>query len=299
MFSLSEKKIKKVLIVGSNSFVGNSISNWLNKFDKSYKVDIVGTMDNEWESWDFSNYSTVILVAGIVHIKNADEKLYDKINNKLSLRIFNKCCDSNCEQFIFMSTGAVYGQNDRKHRKIIVEKNTDCNPITPYAKSKYIAEQSMLSQASHLNLAIIRPPMIYGFGAKGNYNSLAKYTKKLHILPKTNNRRSMIYIDNFCEFIRLIIDNNSSGIFVPQNKEYVNTTEMMELISSVNNYRCLFTKAFNWFLYLLSFCFNSINKAFGTYIYKKEDFDYFNGAYQVVDFKTSIYLTEKGENHEQ
>ena len=52
---------------------------------------------------------------------------------------------------------------------------------------------------------------------------LSKLAKKLPVFPKMSNQRSMLYIENLCEFIRLLIKNNSHGTFYPQNKEYAST----------------------------------------------------------------------------
>ena len=55
----------------------------------------------------------------------------------------------------------------------------------------------------------------------------------------------MIYIDNLCEFVRLLIDNGSRGLFFPQNDEYVNTSEMVKLIAEVHGKKIILTKLFN------------------------------------------------------
>lgn len=73
--------------------------------------------------------------------------------------------------------------------------------------------------------------MIYGPNSKGNYQMLSKLAKKLPVFPKVNNQRSMLYIENLCEFIRLIIKNNDQGIYFPQNKQYASTTEIVKMIN--------------------------------------------------------------------
>ena len=79
--------------------------------------------------------------------------------------------------------------------------------------------------------AIVRSPMVYGKNSKGNYPTLAKMALKLPLFPYVKNQRSMIYIGNLCEFIRLLITNEDSGIFCPQNSVYTNTSEMVKQIA--------------------------------------------------------------------
>ena len=84
------------------------------------------------------------------------------------------------------------------------------------------------------NIVIIRPPMIYGKSSKGNYPKLAKAAQKLPIFPDIDNQRSMLHIDNLCEFMKLMIDNEESGLYFPQNREYVKTSEMVRVIAEVH-----------------------------------------------------------------
>ncbi len=103
-----------------------------------------------------------------------------------------------------------------------ITKDTVPTPKTPYAKSKYEAEQLLLEMnARDFNIVILRPPIVYGKDCVGNYPRLANMALKLPIFPNINNQRSMIYIDNLSEFIRLLIDHNVGGMYFPQNKEYV------------------------------------------------------------------------------
>ena len=81
-------------------------------------------------------------------------------------------------------------------------------------------------------MVILRPPMIYGKGSKGNYPLLAKLALKLPFFPRVQNERSMLYIENLCEFVRLMVENEESGTFFPQNSEYSNTSELVEMIAA-------------------------------------------------------------------
>ena len=96
----------------------------------------------------------------------------------------------------------------------------------------------------------------------------------------------MIYIDNLCEFIKQAIDNEKSGIFYPQNKEYVSTKQIIQVMSDSMNKKMHFIKLFNPILKLMAKKVNLINKVFGTKIYAKELSEKFE--YVVIDNDESI-----------
>lgn len=288
--------MKNVLIAGAGSYIGTSVENWLEKYPEKYNVTTLDMMGDGWGSHDFSQYDVIYLVAGIAHRPDAPDQLYEDVNHKMAVEVFKKCCEQNVKQFIFMSSGAVYTQSDRSHQKIVVTKHTPLNPCTAYGKSKRDAEididKEKKKNGSLIKVAVLRPPMVYGKGAKGNYQTLRKIALKTPVFPKVKNARSMIYIDNLCEFIRLVIDNESEGVFLPQNKEYVNTSKLVAQIAKNSGKKIIFTPAFNWTLEILGKYKDIVNKAFGSYVYKKSEFPYFDGAYQVVGFEESIRRTE-------
>ena len=76
--------------------------------------------------------------------------------------------------------------------------------------------------------------MIYGKGCKGNYQKLAKLARITPIFPDIENKRSMIYIDNLSEFIKKLIENGVTGIFMPQNAEYITTSILVKEIAKNN-----------------------------------------------------------------
>ena len=143
-----------------------------------------------------------------------------------------------------------------------------------------------------MKICILRPQMIYGKGSKGNYPLLAKIAQKLPVFPKVDNIRSMLYIENLCEFVKLMIDNEETGIFWPQNSEYSNTSEIVKLIAEYHGKHIIITKSFNWGLKLLENGTGLVDKALGSLAYDHEMSKY-KENYQVVDLKESIRRTEK------
>src|SRR5699024_7661155 len=137
----------------------------------------------------------------------------------------------------------------------------------------------------------LRPPMIYGKGSKGNYPLLSKFAQKSPVFPDYPNKRSVLHIDNLCEFLKLMVINEERGIYHPQNKEVVQTSELVRLISDYHNHKIWFTKIGNPFIELL-FNINLIKKVFGDFYYERSMSVYKNGDYQKNNFKRTIILTE-------
>lgn len=283
--------MKRILITGKESYIGTKVEEWLNRFHEKYKVDTLEMRNDSWKDYDFHGYDVVYHVAGIAHRKKVSTELYEQVNHILVLEVANKASAAGVGQFIFMSSGAVYSQSDKKHRRIIVDEKSQLAPSTAYGISKMKAEWDLIHFNTKMKIAIIRPPMVYGPGAKGNYNSLSKCAKKLFFFPKIANKRSMIYTDNLCEFIKLLIDYQAEGIFLPQNREYVNTSELVKLIAEYSGKNIALITAFNGVLLIGSYLIDVINKVFGDFYYKKQE--YFENRYQIVDFETSIQMIEK------
>jgi UDP-glucose 4-epimerase len=133
--------------------------------------------------------------------------------------------------------------------------------------------------------------MIYGKGSKGNYPKLVKMALKLPLFPDLHNERSVLHIDNLCEFIKLIVNNEDSGIFFPQNTDYVNTSELVKLIAVMHYKKIRLTKIFNPVLKLMGNFVGLINKAFGNLVYDMSMSNY-KENYRVRNLKESIRVTE-------
>ena len=258
--------MKKILITGANSYIGVSFENWLKQWGNEYKIYTVDMIDGSWRKKDFSKYDVVFHVAGIAHIKETKENadLYYKVNRDLPYEVAKKSKEDGVKQFIFLSSMSVYGIETG-----VINKDTIPTPKSNYGKSKLQAEELIKPlQDSSFNIAVLRPPMIYGPGCKGNYVRLEKFALKSPIFPNIENKRSMIYIDNLSEFVKQIIDDCRNGLFLPQDDKYVCTSEMVKSIAESNNRNIHMTKIFNPLLRMLKF--SMINKVFGDLVYEKE-----------------------------
>jgi UDP-glucose 4-epimerase len=285
--------MKNILITGKNSYIGTSLENWLMREPDKYKVNTFDMKDGSWKEKDFSQYDVVFHVAGIAHVSSDPkmEDLYYKVNRDLTIETAEKAKAEGVKQFIFMSSIIVYG--DSSSSKRIINRNTVPTPSNFYGNSKLQAEEGIKDlQSDDFKIVVLRPPMIYGKGSKGNYPKLSKLAQKIPVFPDIENERSMLHIDNLCEFIKIMIDHEETGLYFPQNKEYVKTSELVMTIAQVHGKKIIMTKVFNPVLRLMS-GIGIVNKVFGNLVYEKSMSDYDKENYRIRDFRESIELTEK------
>lgn len=282
--------MKRILITGADSYIGTSFEEYMKKYD-GYEIDTVDMIDGSWRKKDFSKYDTVFHVAGIAHsdVKNVSEEIkkkYYAINTDLTVETAKKAKESGVPQFIFMSSMIVFGT-----RQGCITEKTVPQPDNFYGDSKWQADIGIHElESDSFRVVSLRPPMIYGKGSKGNYPLLAKFAKITPIFPKADNKRSMLYIENLCEFVKLMVDNIENGYFYPQNTEYVTTSDMVYQIALNSGKRIVLTKLFNPTIWLLR---NNkiIKKVFGNMYYEKSMSEY-KTNYNVCDYKESIRRTE-------
>ena len=283
--------MKRVLITGANSFVGMSVECWLDKSfgDKQFMVDTVDTMNEAWKKADFMKYDVVFHVAGIAHVAPKQEMapLYYKVNRDLTIEIAKWAKGHGVKQFIFMSSGIVY-KVSKSLKGNIRTKDTQPCPNDFYGDSKLQAENGLKGlECPAFKVCILRPPMIYGVGNKGNLPRLGWLATKTPIFPAWHNKRSMLHVDNLAEFVKQCILREMNGTFFPQNKELVDTVEIVRHFAKENGHKIWITRLFNPLVWLGSFFLPPIPKMFSDSYYDPEmskyDFDY-----NVVSFKDSL-----------
>lgn len=291
--------MKKILITGANSYIGMSFEKYIKQnYPLDYTIDTVDMMDESWREKDFSDYDSVFHVAGIAHSDNGKisaekSKLYYAVNTDLTVETAQKAKADGAKQFIFMSSAIVYGESAPIGKSKMITKDTPVSPANCYGDSKVQAENGIRPLTdNHFKVVILRPPMIYGKGSKGNYPILAKLACKMPVFPYVNNKRSMLYIENLCEFVRLMIENEENGTFWPQNAEYSNTSEMVKMIAEAHGKKVRLAKGFTWALKIMSHLTGLVNKAFGSLSYDMGLSEY-KQDYRLFSLEESIRETEK------
>lgn len=277
----SENK-KRILIIGEDSYVGENAAEYLRELG-GYEVALIDARGLKCTPEIFKGYDVVLNVAGIAHVKETrkNRELFYKVNRDLASEAADAAKSAGVGQFITMSSMSVYGRTSG-----VIGRDTVPKPTGAYGVSKLQADEHILSLASEdFKPVCLRPPMIYGKGCKGNYQRIRSFTLKFPVFPKYRNERSVIYIGNLCEFIRIVIEEEREGVFIPQNAEYINTSELVGLIAEANGKKMRFTGIFNPAISLLKI--GIVKKVFGTLTYEKLD------TVDKYSLRESVFLTEK------
>lgn len=277
----------KILITGANSYIGQSFSNWIEKNTKNVSIATLEVKGDAWTKESLAGIDAIFHVAGIAHIKETREnaELYYQVNRDLTVQLAEKAKREGVGQFVFLSSMSVYGKEAGK-----IDDRTPLIPNSNYGKSKMQAEHFINQMADeHFLVTILRPPMIYGPGCKGNYPKLAKLALKTPIFPDSENRRSMLYIDNLCSYVWVLIRDKRSGLFLPQNSEYVNTGDLVQKIALAHDKKLTLTKLFTPLIRILNV--SVVEKVFGSLYYEKDTENRIE--YTEISFADSIKITEK------
>lgn len=275
--------MKRILIVGMHSYIGRSLRAYLEQYGDKYIVSEIAAKGLVPTADIFRGANVVFCAAGIAHVKETSKNrhLYYDINRDLVTAVAKASRDAGVKQFILLSSMSVYGL-----RVGHIRKDTEPQPVTAYGESKLQADEEIRKlESDGFRFACLRAPMVYGPGCRGNYQALRKFALRSPVFPDYENRRSMVYIGNLCEFVRECIDLERHGVFFPQNAEYVSTSRMVELIAQAHGKKIRLTKVFNAVLEAAPFAL--VKKVFGSLTYEHTDTV---GKY---GFEESIELTEE------
>ncbi len=295
---------KKVLITGVGSYIGESFVKYaLDHYPDNFVIDTIDLFDKTWKKYDFSSYDAIFHVAGIAHsdigkISKEKKEKYYTVNTKLAIDTAQKAKDAGgSKQFIFISSMVIYGNSAPYGKKKEINEKTIPLPDNFYGDSKWQADKEIRKLADeNFHTAVLRLPMIYGKESKGNYPILAKIAKRSLLFPNIENQRSMLYINNLCEFLCLLMLSGEGGVYFPQNKEYTMTTNMVRQIAKASNKHIHIIKIPTSIIKFTSILPGKIgelvNKAFGNFVYEQKLSQYQGLDYRVADFEESIKETE-------
>ena len=300
---ISERNKKRVLITGADSYIGESFEAYARKhYPANFTIDTADMRDSSWRKKEFASYDAVFHVAGIAHadigkVSEEEKKKYYAVNRDLAIETAKKAKAEGIRQFVFMSSVIIYGDSAPYGQEKVIDETTVPAPANFYGDSKWQADQGVRKLASEsFRVAVLRPPMIYGKGSRGNYPVLAKLAKRLPVFPDVENKRSMLYIDNLCELLCKLMLSGEGGVYFPQNKEYTKTSEMVKQIAEAAGKRIWVTKSLKPAVVLGSQMpgrvSGLVNKAFGNAVYDRKLSVYAGLNYQVIDLRDSIDASE-------
>lgn len=228
--------MKKLIITGISGFVGQNLSIYLKDF---YEIIGVGRSQKvTYHNFDKIEYNAIVHLAGKAHdLKNVSKtEDYYQINFELTKKVYDSFLMSKAQTFIFISSVKAVAD---KVEGILTEEVIP-NPQTHYGKSKLLAENYILQNASpDKRIFILRPSIMHGEGNKGNLNLLFNIVKKgiPYPLGAYDNQRSFLNIKNFCFFIKEILENEDikSGIFNLADNEAISTNELIDIMNIALN----------------------------------------------------------------
>ncbi len=201
---------------------------------------------------------TIIHCAARAHVMkdpNLDPlKEYRKTNVEGSISLAKVAIESGVQRFIYISSIKVNGEST-SDEKAFTPFDITC-PEDYYGQSKYEAEEALkeMVRESDMELVIIRPPLVYGPGVKGNFASLLKISAKPLPLPlgAINNSRSLVALDNLVDLIMTCISHgNAAGkTFLVSDDEDVSTTELLNKIGAAMGKKLLLLPVPKWLMLL-------------------------------------------------
>ena len=240
-----------ILVTGATGFVGHHLCNALldsslhikaavrslpeNPANLSIEWVVIPTInaDTDWRE-ALEGVEVVIHLAARAHImhETAQDVLqaFRTINTEGSQNLARQAASFGVKRFIFVSTIKVLGEQSGL---MALNADSPVNPQDPYGLSKFEAEQALqqCAKASGMEFVIIRPPLLYGAGVKGNFLRLMQWLQRGIPLPlaKINNQRSMVYVENLCDLIRICITHPQAAnqILLITDREDFSTSELL------------------------------------------------------------------------
>ena len=196
---------------------------------------------------NFKDVEVVVHTAARVHVMNdASNPLakFRKVNRDATLILARLAAKSGIKRFIFLSSIKVNGEITRPNKPFTPD---DVHiPDDPYGLSKYEAEQGLLALAKEtdMEMVIIRPPLIYGPGVKGNFSYMMKWVSRPVPLPlgAIHNQRSLIALDNLVSFISLCVDREKSSkasnqVLLISDGQDISTTQLLKKVRQALNFK--------------------------------------------------------------
>lgn len=235
-----------VLVTGGTGYIGRELSHKITQkcryvvrqaskgqFDDEFVIDTLDGNTN-W-SGAFNGCESIIHLAGLAHSKFNNADAFHKVNVEGTTNLAHQAIKSGIKRFVFVSSIGVNGSYTK--REPFLSQNLP-NPQSLYARSKYDAEVALkkISKDTGLEVVIVRPPLVYGHKAPGNFGKLIKIINKLPVLPfgLVNNKRDFISINNLVDLlISCVTHPNAAGhTFLASDFETVSLKEFTNEISN-------------------------------------------------------------------
>ncbi len=283
----------ELLLTGASGFIGSNVRA---QMPDSIRVTPLSVRNDDWRNADFSRFDAVLHAAGIAHVLDGSMmgEAYHEVNCVRTLEIAEKAKKAGVGLFVFLSSIIVFGAPTPAGVHAPITPQTAPNPENAYGKSKLDAENGLRAmEADSFRVAILRLPMVYGRGCKGNYTRLASLARKCPLFPAFDNRRSMLYIENLTSLIAKIVFDCPSGTYHPRDGVSRSTGEIARAICAAHGKKCVQTRLLAPAVRLMGKG-GIVRRAFGDQEYASDMPDY-PANYRAFDFESAIRKTEGDE----
>lgn len=232
-----------ILVTGATGFIGKNLtqldqnfrcvvrSGKKHSFTDSYSVPTIDA-STEWVDC-FQGVNSIIHLAGLAHNRAYTNDEYRAVNTEGALRLALKAAEAGVKRFVFVSSIGVNGSSSNNG---YFSHSDSVNPHNAYTSSKYEAEVGLKKIAEDIGLevVIVRPTLVYGPNAPGNFQALVKLVTKLPFLPfgLANNRRDFIAVQNLADLLVTCANHpNAAGhTFLASDFETVSIKEFSDAI---------------------------------------------------------------------
>ncbi|WP_313322038.1 UDP-glucose 4-epimerase family protein [Stutzerimonas nitrititolerans] len=238
----------KIILTGASGFIGSPLLSKLKQISEFQAVGVcrrspqsgsdsrlhaLGDLQYADLSALLPGVDVLIHAAARAHIMKdevADSTAeYRRVNVEGTLSLARQAAAAGVKRFVFISSIGVNGNIGIRPFRV----DDQPNPAEPYAQSKWEAEQGLMQLAAEtgMEIVVIRPPLVYGPGAPGNFGSLVRWIEKGVPLPlgAIHNQRSLVSIDNLVDLIIRCIDHPAAAnqVFLAGDGEDLSTTELL------------------------------------------------------------------------
>ncbi|HAS6416302.1 NAD-dependent epimerase/dehydratase family protein [Vibrio vulnificus] len=235
---------KSILVTGATGFVGRELTTLENDFHCVVRLGEAHSFENafsvrsidsstDWEGC-FDDVDSIIHLAGLAHSKKFSVNDYNLVNTAGTLRLAHEAAEAGVRRFVFVSSIGVNGTSTQAEPFTL---DSEPSPHNDYARSKYDAEIGLkkIAKETGLEVVIVRPTLVYGPDAPGNFGMLTKLIKRLPVLPFgfATNRRDFISVQNLADLLVTCATHpNAAGhTFLASDGETVSIKEFTNAIA--------------------------------------------------------------------
>jgi len=239
-------KNDRLLVTGASGFIGRGLISAISGYKITGCVRIYQNIDGcdsvveigdiqDFAGWNeiLHGIDCVVHLAAVAHnnaVESSKNEIYNKINVDSTMVLAESAADAGVRRFVYIST---IGVNGDVTYQVPFTENDIPHPYSIYATSKFQAENQLfdLGRTSGMEITVIRPPLVYGADAPGNFGTLIKFLNLRIPLPlgAVHNRRSFVCIDNLVSFIKLCTShpNAANEVFVVCDDDDISTTDLL------------------------------------------------------------------------